>query len=485
MTTCTDNRAATLAISDFPQAAIFTDLYELTMMQGYHASGRASEWAAFELFFRRVPEDGGYCVAAGINDALEIVPRLKFTSEQLSYLATLKLFRSEFLEYLQALRFTGEIRALDEGAVVFPNEPLVCVVAPIIEAQWIETLLLNIVNFATLIATKASRIVRAARPATVVEFGLRRAQGPNGGLLVSKTAYQAGCIGTSNVEAGFRFGIPVYGTHAHSWVQSFESEASAFRAYADVFPDNCIFLVDTYETLDSGLPRAIAEAKRLQAAGHRALGIRIDSGDLAYLATAARKALDEANLPYVAIVASSDIDEYIIGELKAQGAPIGVYGVGTRLATAFGEPALGGVYKLVAVRPNGAWIPKMKISSNPAKMTSPGVKQVWRWESGGAYLADCLALDEESPPAHMRHPDLEYKQLQLNPQELRPLLRIRMKDGSSIGGPETCAVVRGRVASELNKLPAEHQRLANPHGYRVGLSDRLWTCRREMMERLL
>jgi nicotinate phosphoribosyltransferase len=470
--------------TEFPHGAVFTDLYELTMMQGYFAAGRRSEVAAFELFFRRIPEGGGYCIAAGIEDALAVVSNLSFRAEHIDYLASLGFFRDDFLEYLGTLRFTGVIRTVPEGSLAFANEPLVTVVAPIMEAQWLETLLLNFVNFQTLIATKASRIVRTAKPATVVEFGLRRAQGPNGGLFASKAAYLAGCIGTSNVEAGFRYGIPVYGTHAHSWVQSFETEQDSFRAYSRAFPDHTIFLIDTYHTIENGLPAAIAEAKRLEATGHRARGVRIDSGDLAYLAKACRHALDGAGLSYMKVFASSDIDEYIIQDLKAQNAPIDIYGVGTRLATAFGEPALGGVYKLVAVRPAEQWIPKMKISSNPAKSTIPGRKQIWRWESNGQYLGDCLSFEDEPPPNRMRHPVVDYQQTALDSRELRPLLTTRLHGGQLVDPPTPLEEIRVRVEDELNKLPPEHQRLANPHIYRVGLSDRLWGYRREMIERL-
>jgi nicotinate phosphoribosyltransferase len=457
------------------------DLYALTMMQGYWARGRREDWGAFDLFFRSVPEGGGYCIAAGIEDALDLVERMQFTPEDLDYLRSLGLFQEDFLQFLRSLRFRGEIRCVPEGAVVFPNEPLLEVCGPLPEAQWIESILLNCVNFQTLAATKARRIVESAAPASVVEFGLRRAQGPNGALWASRASFLAGVAGTSNLEAGRAYGIPVYGTHAHSWVQSFESEAEAFRAYSETFPDHAILLIDTYDALGSGLAGAVQEAKRLAASGRRLAGVRLDSGDLAYLSKECRRRLDAEGLEYVKIVASSDIDEYLLQDLKVQGAPIDVYGVGTRLATAFGEPALGGVYKLTAIRRGGEWEAKIKISSNPSKTTLPGRKQIYRWESDGRYLGDALALLEEPPPSWMRHPDVEFKQTSLAPAELRPLLTLRWDGEGRVGGRESLADSRRRVEEEMQKLPAEHKRLANPHTYRVGVSAGLYNLRKSMI----
>lgn len=463
---------------------MLTDLYELTMMQGYWSAGRSAEEASFELFFRSVPEHGGYCIAAGIEDGIELVANTRFRGEELDYLASLNLFQPAFLDYLRQLRFTGELRSVADGSVVFPNEPILEIRAPLIEAQWFETLLLNCINFQTLIATKASRIVQSAKPATIVEFGLRRAQGPNGGLSASKAAYLAGCIGTSNVEAGFMYGIPLYGTHAHSWVMSFPTEEEAYRSYAQTFPDNCLFLIDTYDTLNQGLPKAIAEAKRIKAAGYRPLGIRLDSGDLAYLSKACRAALDAEGLPEMKILASGDVDEYVVRELKTQEAAIDIYGVGTRLATAYQEPAFNGVYKINAIRSNAEWQPKIKISSNPAKTTIPGRKQVWRWESAEGYQGDALTLIDESAPTLMRHPDIDYKQTSLPTAELRPLLETRLRNGDRVIPASTVAETRGRIAHELSRLPMEHQRLANPHLYRIGLSDSLWNLRRSMIAKV-
>ena len=465
-------------------APIRTDLYELTMMQGYWATGMAYLPASFELFFRNVPENGGYCIAAGIDEAIETVVQAAFTNEHLDFLRSLERFDPDFLDYLETVRFTGDIRAVPEGTLIFPNEPILEVTGSILEAQWIESLILNCVNFQTLIATKASRMVTVAYPANVIEIGLRRAQGPNGGLWAARAAYLGGSQGTSNVEAAYHYGIPVFGTHAHSWVMSFEDEARAFKAYAETFPTDSVFLLDTYDTLESGLPHAIEVAKKMEEEGSKLLGVRLDSGDLAYLSKACRKALDSAGLPYVKIVASSDIDEYLIQDLNIQDAPIDIFGVGTRLATAMPEPALTGVYKLVAVRDGDAWKPKIKISSNPAKTTIPGRKQVWRWDSpDDGYAGDVISLFDESSPNHMRHPDLAYKHTRLPARQLTPLLVDRVRTGEIVKSGSSLEDARTYVQRQLQHLPSEHRRLTNPHTYRVGLSDKLWRQRHDMIEK--
>lgn len=464
-------------------AAMLTDFYELTMMQGYWATGRWDEVAAFELYFRTIPEKGGYAIAAGIEDALDFATSVRFLPEHCDYLASQQIFRPAFVEFLAGLRFRGTIRAVEEGTLVFPNEPIVEVVAPLGEAQWLESALLNTINFHTLVATKASRMVREAHPAKVIEFGLRRSQGPDGALSAAQAAHLGGCVGTSNTQAGFRLGIPVFGTHAHSWVMSFESDEAAFRAYADVYPDHSTFLLDTYDTLRDGLPAAIAVGKEMAAAGHTLIAVRLDSGDLAYLSKACRAALDAAGLANVKILASSDVDEHVIRDLKAQGAPIDLYGVGTRLVTAYQEPALNGVYKLCATRDGVAWRPRLKLSSNPAKTTIPGRKQVWRWESaGGRYLGDCLALIDEPAPTRMTSLESAHLRTSLEPGQLRPLLHERMREGHRFGSPPSLDVRRARVVEELNRLPEEHRRLSQPHLYRVGLSDELGKLRSQMIE---
>lgn len=466
----------------FPSLALRTDLYELTMMQGYWASGRTGEWGAFELMFREVPEQGGYCIAAGIEDALSLLQDMAFHDEEIEYLRSLNLFQSGFLKYLRSLRFRGDVRAVREGSLIFPHEPILEVSGPLAEVQWVESLLLNTINFQTLIATKARRMVDAAYPASIIEYGLRRAQGPNGALWASRASYLGGCIGTSNVEAGFHYRIPAFGTHAHSWVQSFDDEGEAFRTYSDVFPNHSVLLIDTYDTLRTGLPLAIKEAKRLEQKGARLQGIRLDSGDLTYLSKECRRQLDEAGLSYVKIIASSDIDEYLIQDLKVQGAPIDLFGVGTKLVTAFQDPALGGVYKLVAIRKDEHWSPRIKISSNPAKTTIPGRKQIYRWEANGRYLGDCLATMEESKPLQMRHPDITYKQTEIIAEQLHPLLEARLSGGNPVRRGDTLDQSRDWVQQEVAKLPIEHRRLANPHPYRVGLSDQLFEMRQRMIK---
>lgn len=467
---------------NFPSLALRTDLYELTMMQGYFTSGRSDEWGTFELMFREVPEQGAYCIAAGIEDALSLLQNMAFQDEEIEYLRSLDLFQPEFLKYLRSLRFSGDVRAIREGSLVFPHEPIFEVSGPLAEVQWVESLLLNTINFQTLIATKARRMVDTAMPASIIEYGLRRAQGPNGALWASRASYLGGCIGTSNVEAGFHYRVPVYGTHAHSWVQSFDDEEEAFRTYSDIFPKHSVLLIDTYDTLRTGLPLAIEEAKRLEQKGAQLQGIRLDSGDLAYLSKECRRQLDEAGLNYVKIIASSDIDEYLIQDLKVQGAPIDLYGVGTKLVTAFQDPALGGVYKLVALRKDRHWSPRIKISSNPTKTTIPGRKQIYRWEANGRYLGDCIATMEETTPVHMRHPDITYKQSDLIPEQLHPLLEPRLLGGNTVRSADTLEDSRAWVQQEMAKLPIEHRRLANPHPYRVGLSDRLFELRHRMIK---
>ena len=371
--------------SNIRTTGLLTDFYELTMAAGYWKSGMADREAVFHLFFRKHPFQGGYTIAAGLADAVECLRQLRFDESDLAYLASLKsaagrpLFAPEFLEYLRAFKFRCDVDAIPEGSVVFPHEPLVRVRGPILQAQLIETMLLQIINFQSLIATKAARICQSAAGDPVIEFGLRRSQGADGGLAASRAAYIGGCAGTSNVIAGRELGVPVKGTHAHSWVMAFPSERESFAAFARAMPDNCILLVDTYDSLE-GVQQAVAVAKQLRAQGRELAGIRLDSGDLAYLSIAARQILDDAGFPDAVIVGSNDLDEHIITSLKQQGARINVWGVGTRLVTAFDEPALGGVYKLAAIRgDDGEWEAKLKLSEQTAKITTPGMLQVRRF----------------------------------------------------------------------------------------------------------
>ena len=366
-------------------SALLTDLYQLTMVQGYFLR-RRDPLVAFELFFRRAPFGGSYALLAGAEEAVDMVSALRFTPDELAYLRSLELFREEFLAFLAGWRFRGALHAVPEGTAVFPGEPLLRVTARLTEAQLVESMLLNMINFQTLIATKAARIVQAAGGGPVLEFGLRRAQGRDGALSAARAAYIGGVQGTSNVAAGQRYGIPVGGTMAHSWIQSFASEQEAFDCFAEFYPDRAILLVDTYDTLASGIPHAIPALTRLQAQGRGGFGVRLDSGDLGPLSRAVRARLDAAGLQRAQIVASNDLDEARISALRAAGAPIDVWGVGTRLVTAYDDPALGGVYKLVAVRDGGAWQPSAKRSEESGKATLPGIKQVVRCvAAGGRY----------------------------------------------------------------------------------------------------
>ena len=359
---------------------LLTDLYELTMMQGYYEQGQ-NEIVVFDVFFRQNPCSNGYSVCAGLAQVIDYIKNLNFTYEDVDYLRSLKIFSEDFLQYLSGFHFSGDIYAIPEGTVVFPKEPLLKVIAPIMEAQLVETAILNIINHQSLIATKTSRIVFAAAGDGIMEFGLRRAQGPDAGLYGARAAMIGGCVGTSNVLAGELFDVPVMGTHAHSWIMSFEDEYTAFKTYANLYPDNCTLLVDTYDTLKSGVPNAIRVFQEFKDAGTplKKYGIRLDSGDLAYLSKEARKLLDEAGLPEATICASNDLDEYLLHDLKIQGAAINSWGVGTNLITSKDCPSFGGVYKLAAIMDkDGIFVPKIKISENTEKITNPGNKTIYR-----------------------------------------------------------------------------------------------------------
>jgi nicotinate phosphoribosyltransferase len=456
--------------------ALLTDLYQLSMACGYWKTGAAEREAAFHLTFRRPPFAGGYAIAAGIGPALAYLRRLRFTEDDLAYLATIPdatgapLFPAELLAYLGAMRFSCTVDAVPEGSLVFAHEPIIRITGPILQAQLVETALLTMVNFQTLIATKASRIVAAAKGAPVLEFGLRRAQGIDGGLAAARAAYIGGAAATSNVLAGKLFGIPVKGTHAHSWVMFHGDELASFRAYADALPGNCTFLVDTYDTLD-GVRNAIVVGKELRARGHELQGIRLDSGDLAHLSIEARKLLDDAGFPKARIVASNDLDEYLIGSLQEQGARVDTWGVGTKLVTAFDQPALGGVYKLGAVREGGAWRDVIKLSEQPIKISNPGILQVRRLRRAGELAGDVI-YDRESGCAGPTIYPIE------NPAEApytpphdsgEDLLVTYLDRGQLVRNPDTLAVSRDRAARDLASLSPRTRRFMNPQPYPVGL----------------
>jgi nicotinate phosphoribosyltransferase len=458
--------------------ALLTDLYQLTMAYGYWKTGPSDREAVFHLTFRRSPFQGGYTVAAGLATAIDYVEHARFTAADAAYLATLggndgrPLFEPAFLDYLQALEPGCDIDAVPEGTVVFPHEPLVRVRGSLLEAQLLETALLNIINFQTLIATKASRLVLAARGQPVLEFGLRRAQGIDGALSASRAAYIGGCDATSNVLAGQLFGIPVRGTHAHSWVMCHDDELTAFREYARAMPNNCVFLVDTYDTLQ-GVRHAVTVGRELRRLGHEMIGIRLDSGDLAALSIEARRILDEGGFPQAAIVASNDLDERIVATLQDQDARINVWGVGTRLVTGSEDPALGGVYKLSAIRlPGEPWQYKVKLSEQTVKISTPGVLQVRRYYAGGVPLAD--AIIDENAPSDERMTivdplDLTRRRTVPDGAASEDLLVPVFRGGRRVYDLPDLESIRRRAAGQLEAFPGPIKRFVNPHEYFVGL----------------
>jgi len=463
--------------SSYP--ALFTDLYELTMAEGYYCLGKHGQDAVFDYFFRRNPFEGGYTVFCGLSDLLEQLENFRFPPESLEYLSN-KGFRKEFLDYLAGFRFAGNVWSVEEGEIVFPNEMILRVEGNILEAQMIETLVLNILNFESLIATKASRIRRVAGDRAIMDFGLRRAQGM-AGLQASRAAYIGGVDSTSNVLAGFLYGIPVSGTQAHSWIQSFESELEAFREYVRVHPDRAVLLVDTYDTLASGIPNALKVAAEMRKEGKRLAGIRLDSGDLAYLSRKAREMLDGEGFPEVKIFASNQLDEYTIQSLNQQEAPIDGFGVGTKLITGKESAALDGVYKL-SYRNGKPW---MKISENLEKVTLPGIKKLVRcFDEEGRMAADALTLDREGEVEEIFHPVQIGKHCRITRYEQKCLLHPFMKNGKIAKKIPPIEQIRNAVRIKLMKLPAEHQRFENPHIYRVGISGELMKLRNELVKKL-
>ncbi len=467
---------------------LLTDLYQLTMMNGYFKNGVDEDVVVFDLFFRKNPCNNSYTMVAGIEQVIDYIENLKFDEDSLLYLRSLNLFDDEFIDYLRSFKFTGTIYCVQEGSLMFPYEPIVRVKAPAIQAQLIETTLLNIVNFQSLIATKATRICTAAKGDPVFEFGLRRAQGPDAGIYGARAAVIGGCIATSNVLAGKMFDIPVVGTHAHSWIQSFDSELEAFRAYARAYPNNTLLLVDTYNVLKSGVPNAIIVFNELREQGYKPSGIRIDSGDIAYLSKEARKMLDAAGFEDVTITASSDLDEDVINNLKLQDAAVNSWGVGTNLITSKGCPALGGVYKLSATEENGKMIPKIKISENPEKITNPGYKKVVRIydvENNKAQ-ADLIMLDDEeintNEPLTIFHPIYTWKKKTFRNYRIREMLVPLYVDGKLVYERKNMKEICEYAKSELDSLWPEYRRLNRPQLYKVDLSKNLWDLKNQMMD---
>ncbi|NLZ25024.1 MAG: nicotinate phosphoribosyltransferase [Clostridiales bacterium] len=464
--------------------ALLTDLYQLTMMNGYLKSGVAQKKAVFDVFYRGTG-NFSYAMAAGLEQVIDYITNLKFTNEDIEYLRSLKIFDETFLKELKDFKFTGDIKALPEGTICFPYEPILTVTAPIFQAQLIETAVLTFINHQTLIATKALRLCQSTK-SKILEFGLRRAQGADAGIYGARAAYIGGCRATSNVLAGKMFDIPVKGTHAHSWIMSFPDELTAFRKYAELYPDSCLLLVDTYDTLKSGVPNAIKVFDELKAKGHRPVGIRIDSGDLAYLSKMARKMLDEAGHSDVVIFASGDIDEDILLALHAQDAKIDVYGIGTRLITSYNNPSLGGVYKLAAIEEDGAFRPKIKISNTHEKTTNPGLKKVIRiYDKSGMSQADLICLEkdkfDESKPLTIFHPEYTWKKTTFYDYKVKNLMVDVFKGGELVYNIPTLEEI-ARYADEcVASFYPEYLRVVNTQEYKVDLSDSLFALKNKLL----
>ena len=467
---------------------MMTDLYQLTMMYGYFKTGMRDNLATFDMFYRSKDATTHYAIMAGLEQLIEYLENLRFDEESLRYLGSLGIFDEDFLDELRSFEFHGDVYAVPEGTIVFPGEPLIRVTAPIFEAQLVETALLNIINHQTLIATKASRVVQAAEGGTVMEFGLRRAQGPDAGIYGARAAIIGGCKSTSNVLTGQMYNIPIAGTHAHSWVMSFPDEITAFRKYAEMFPTSCLLLVDTYDTLKSGVPNAIQVFDELRAQGHEPVGIRLDSGDLAYLSREARKMLDAAGYPNTIICASGDLDENLIRDLKLQGACIDTWGVGTKLITSEDCPSLGGVYKMSAETVDGRVIPKIKISENPVKITNPGVKRLWRIYDNktGKATADLIALDYETfdttRPLTIYDPVNTWKSMTLTDYTMKELQVKVFEGGKRVYDSPSLQQIQQHCQDDLDTFWDQYNRLLNPHRYKVDLSDSLWMLKNSMLQ---
>lgn len=473
---------------------LLTDLYELTMMQGYYEQ-EANEIVVFDMFFRNNPCDNGYSVCAGLAQVIDYIKNLNFTYEDVDYLRSLKIFNEDFLQYLSGFHFSGDIYAIPEGTVIFPKEPLLKVIAPIMEAQLVETAILNIINHQSLIATKTSRIVFAADGDGIMEFGLRRAQGPDAGLYGARAAMIGGCVGTSNVLAGQMFNVPVMGTHAHSWIMSFKDEYTAFKTYADLYPDNCTLLVDTYDTLKSGVPNAIRVFREFKEAGTplKKYGIRLDSGDLAYLSKEARKMLDNAGFPDATICASNDLDEYLLHDLKNQGAAINSWGVGTNLITSKDCPSFGGVYKLAAImNDKGEFVPKIKISENTEKITNPGNKTIYRIydKETGKMKADLICFVGEeydtSEDLLLFDPIDTWKKTKLSggTYTMREIMVPVFRKGECIYQSPSVTEIARYCRQEKETLWDETKRLFYPHKVHVDLSQKLYTVKKSLLDQM-
>ncbi len=474
---------------------LLTDLYQLTMMQGYYKNHEQNETVIFDMFYRTNPMNSGYAIMAGLEQVIQYIQNLHFTKEDIEYLKNIHIFEEDFLNYLKNFQFSGDIYAIPEGTVIFPREPLIKVIAPVMEAQLIETAILNIINHQSLVATKTSRVVWAARGDGIMEFGLRRAQGPDAGLYGARAAMIAGCIGTSNVLAGRLFQVPVKGTHAHSWIMSFPDEYTAFKQYASLYPSACILLVDTYDTLKSGVPNAIRVFTEMRKAGIPLsyYGIRLDSGDLAYLSKKARAMLDDAGFNDAIISASNDLDEYLIDSLKVQGAAITSWGVGTNMITSKDWPAFGGVYKLSAIQDSsGNFIPKIKLSENTEKVTNPGNKTIYRIyeKDSGKIKADLICLVgeqfKEEEPLILFDPMEPWKKTKLlgGTYTMRELMTPIFRQGVCVYQSPKVMDIRNYCSKELNTLWDETRRFENPHKVYVDLSKKLYEVKINLLAKM-
>ena len=469
---------------------LLTDFYELTMGNGYLENGIGDNICCFDLYFRKVPDNGGFAVMCGLEQAIDYIKNLRFSEEDIKFLREKKIFSERFLDYLKNFKFTCDIWAVPEGTPVFPNEPLIIVKGPAIQAQLVETMLLLCINHQSLIATKAARIVKAADGRPVMEFGSRRAQGFDGAVYGARAAYIGGCCGTACTISDKEMGTPALGTMAHSWVQMFDSELEAFRAYAKCYPDSCTLLVDTYNVLKSGIANAITVFGELKAAGHKPAGIRIDSGDITYLTKKARKMLDEAGFPEAKICISNSLDEYIIQDILRQGAKIDSFGVGERLITSRSEPVFGGVYKLTAAEKNGELIPKIKLSENVTKITTPDFKELWRFydKSTGKAMADLITCYgeeiDDSKPITIFDPDHPYKKKTITDFTAKKLHVKIFDKGECVYTSPTATEIRSFCAAQLDTLWDEVKRFENPHEYYVDLSKKLWDKKNELLNEM-
>ena len=475
---------------------LLADMYSFAMMQGYFLNGIDKD-VVFDMFFRRQPFDGGFAIFAGLEPLVDEILKIKFSSEDIVYLESLGIFKKSFLDYLADFRFKGDMYAMREGTAVFPNEPLIRVHGNIIETQLIEGMILNYINFQSLIATKSARIVLAANGGGVVEFGLRRAHGIDGAVSGTRAAFIGGVSATSNMEAGKKLGIPVKGTMAHSWVMSFDTELEAFEKYAEIYPENCILLVDTYDTMKSGLPNAVKVLKKIKAAGKKMFGIRLDSGDMEYLSRESRNILDENGLDDAVIFVSNEMDEWIITHLVREHSAIDAWGVGTKLITGDKDPALTGVYKIAAKKEGENYKPCMKITNNHEKMSNPGIKEAHRfYDEAGNALGDLICLMEEVPeltekiekkePLTFCHPNLDFFEFKLKGYaSAKKLLSHMISRGTRVTERENLSDIQKKAAKELLSLDATYKRLINPHIYKVSISEKLKKVKKEFITNAL